>query len=66
MITEAKTTGTYTNPFTGQTYDTVQIVTVQDILDKRQRFAMPTAMDVVKTAARAKRSDGEEQALGLD
>lgn len=53
MRTEAKKAGVYTHPFTGATYDRVQIVTVQEILEQRRRLDMPLNAEVLKAAVAA-------------
>jgi site-specific DNA-methyltransferase (adenine-specific) len=66
MIEEAKTKGTYTNKLTGATYDTIQIVTIQDIIENGKRMTLPTALDVVKKAQSRAKLEVNVNDLGLD
>lgn len=50
MIQEAKSAGVYKNPFmAGQTFDKLQIVTIQDMLEGK-RLALPLTHEVLKKA----------------
>jgi len=51
MKLEAKSAGIYHFPLYSKDYDKVQIVTIQDMLEKDKYLDVPLAMDVLKTAA---------------
>lgn len=50
MIAEAKAAGTYRHEVMGRTYDTIQIVTIREIIEKKRRLDMPMSWEVVKKA----------------
>jgi hypothetical protein len=57
MIHEAKTKGGYEHPLMGRIYDTIQIVTVQDIIERNKRLDMPLSLEVLKSASRTAQDD---------
>lgn len=61
MMQEAKQAGTYTNPIMGQTYDKIQIVTVEEIL-QGSRLRLPMTLEVLKKAT----SQSETENLSMD
>lgn len=52
MIKEAKKCGLYRHEVMGKDYPCIQIVTVQDILEKKERLNIPLSLEVLKTAER--------------
>jgi hypothetical protein len=50
MRSAAKATGSYTHPFTGKTYDCVQIVTIREIIEGGKRLDLPLILDALKVA----------------
>jgi DNA modification methylase len=50
MRTEAKRAGLYKHPFTGMTYDRVQIVTIREMLEQHKRLELPLSAETLKTA----------------
>ncbi len=56
MIREAKAAGTYYHDMMDRSYDKIQIVTVQDILESHKRLELPMSLEVLR-AAQAARDD---------
>jgi DNA modification methylase len=52
MQDEAKGAGTYYHHQMGRSYDRIQIVTVQEIVEKGQRLDIPMSLEVLKAAQR--------------
>jgi len=50
MREEAVSAGVYHHPMMGRDYDRISIVTVEELIENRKRFEMPTGIDVVKKA----------------
>jgi DNA methylase/restriction endonuclease len=50
MRTEAKASGFYTHQLTDRRYNRIQIVTVQDMLERNKRVNLPLNLDVLKAA----------------
>ncbi len=50
MIEEAVSAGVYHHPLMGRDYSRINIVTIEEIINQRKRFEMPTGIDVVKKA----------------
>lgn len=50
MKAEAKAAGTYHHAVMGRTYDVIQIVTIQEIIEDKRRLDMPMSWEVVKKA----------------
>jgi site-specific DNA-methyltransferase (adenine-specific) len=50
MTKEAKSCGLYDHKIMGKSYPVIQIVTVQDILEKGKRLEMPLSLEVLKSA----------------
>ncbi|MEZ4524369.1 MAG: DNA methyltransferase [Desulfobacterales bacterium] len=59
MREEAVTAGVYHHPMMNRDYDRISIVTVEELIEDRKRFEMPTGIDVVK---KAPKKSGEQQA----
>ncbi len=51
MLEEARVAGTHRNSLTGQEFDKLQIITIQQMLDG-ERLKLPLGLDVVKSAVR--------------
>jgi hypothetical protein len=51
MKKEAAGVGLYTHELTGKTYNRIQIVTVQAIIEGEKRLEMPLSLEVLKMAA---------------
>ncbi|MBI4739007.1 restriction endonuclease [Candidatus Woesearchaeota archaeon] len=62
MAKEAKSCGLYQHEVMGRSYPVIQIVTVQDILEKGKRLEMPLSMEVLKSAE-TKRDDSQQLEL---
>lgn len=63
MIAEAKKAGRYTDAFTGQNMDRVEIVTIREILEDKRRLTLPLTAEVLRTAQPA--IDGQQTEFGL-
>ena len=61
MLEEAHGSGRWTHAFFGRTYDRVQIVTIQEMLEGGKRLDLPLSIEVVKSAQKA--PEGEQQTL---
>jgi site-specific DNA-methyltransferase (adenine-specific) len=59
MLAEASAAGTYQNELTGQTYDKLQIVTIQEVIDGK-RLSLPLALEVLKSAERKKNNNNQK------
>jgi hypothetical protein len=55
MQKEAKATGLYTHPLMQKNYERIQIVTIQEMLEKGSRLEIPLAHEVSKKADAAKK-----------
>ena len=53
MIAEAKVAGHYHHALMDRNYDTIQIVTVQEIIEQGRRLDIPLSQEVLKSAKRA-------------
>jgi len=51
MVKEAKAAGQYKHELMGRTYDTIQIVTIEEVLDGK-RLDIPMSLEVLKAAQR--------------
>jgi DNA modification methylase len=51
MVKEAKAAGQYKHELMGRSYDTIQIVTIEDVLDGK-RLDIPMSLEVLKAAQR--------------
>ncbi len=51
MTDEARAAGIYDHKLMGRTYPRVQIVTIEDIVDKHKRMEIPMSLEVLKAAA---------------
>lgn len=65
MRAEAKAGGHYTNAFTGQKVDRVQIVTIRQILEDNRRLNLPLTAEVLATAPKAQEA-AEQSEFKLD
>lgn len=63
MIKEAKTVGLYHHDLMGRDYDAIEIVTIQDILEKHKILDIPMSLEVLATAQRAADSRQIKMAL---
>lgn len=52
MLAEAKAVPSYHHPLMERTYDAIQIVTIQDIIEQGRRLDMPLALEVLRSAER--------------
>lgn len=52
MIEEAKAAGQYHHEQMGRSYDRIQIVTIQEILERDKRLDVPMSLEVLKNAQR--------------
>lgn len=50
MKDEAINSGFYHHPIMGRDYERIQIVTVQDLIEKKKRLELPLSFDVIKSA----------------
>jgi site-specific DNA-methyltransferase (adenine-specific) len=50
MKTEAKAVGVYNHELMGRSYDVIQIVTVEEIVEQNKRLQIPMSLEVVKKA----------------
>ncbi|KJU85898.1 DNA methylase N-4/N-6 domain protein [Candidatus Magnetobacterium bavaricum] len=50
MVKEAKAAGHYKHEGMGRSYDTISIVTIQDILEANKRLEIPLSLEVLKSA----------------
>lgn len=64
MRGEAKGAGFYTHSLTGRRIDKIQIVTIQDMLEKGRRMDLPLTLEVLNTAER-KQPGTEQGSLNL-
>jgi hypothetical protein len=46
MQDEANAAGTYEHNLTGRNYPRIQIVTIQEMVERHKRLEMPTAIEV--------------------
>jgi site-specific DNA-methyltransferase (adenine-specific) len=51
MRDEAKAAGLYKNSFMSATYDRVQIVTIQEILEQAKRLSMPLIPEILPSSS---------------
>ena len=52
MRLEAKTAGPYVHPMTGRTFDKIEIVTVQEMLERGRRIELPLNLEVLRAFQR--------------
>jgi hypothetical protein len=62
MLREAKGVGQYNHEDMGRSYDTISIVTVQQIVENGARLEIPMSLEVLSAAKRA----AEDKQLGLN
>jgi DNA modification methylase len=53
MIKDANAAGTYHHEMMGRSYDKIQIVTVEEIIEQDKRLNIPTSLEVLKAAQSA-------------
>jgi site-specific DNA-methyltransferase (adenine-specific) len=63
MHQEAKAAGKYQHPSMGKSYDKIQVVTVQEILEQGKRLEIPLSREVLKRAQRE--AEGAQMNFGL-
>lgn len=52
MAAEAKAAGRYHHEIMDRSYDTIEIVTIQDIIDRKKELSIPLNFEVIKSAQR--------------
>jgi len=65
MLAEAKAAGIYKNQFMSEPVDTIQIVTVQEIIEQRKRLDIRLSSEVLKSAE-YKRKVGKQETINFD
>jgi len=65
MRDEAKGVGSYYHDLMQRSYDKIQIVTVQDIIERGAHLEMPMSLEVLKKA-QAVKQDGQLQLTGVE
>lgn len=65
MVAEAKGAGFYHHDLMDRDYDSIQIVTVQDIIENNKRLDIPMSYDLLKEA-KLKASNGQLSLMGDD
>ncbi|WP_322744741.1 restriction endonuclease [Cuspidothrix issatschenkoi] len=66
MLKTAKSAGFYQNKLMTHSCDKIQIVTVQDIIENKQRFTMTLAFEVLKSAEKHKEVKVNQIEMDLD
>jgi DNA modification methylase len=65
MITTAKKAGFYQNQYFSQTYDKIQIVTIKDIIENKQRLNVKLGLEVLKSAEKITEIKANQTELNL-
>lgn len=65
MIKTAKSAGIYKNKYFSQSYDKIQIITIQDIIENQQRLNIRLGFEVLKSAEKHKETKINQISLNL-
>lgn len=65
MVQTAKSAGIYQNSYMGQSVDKIQIITIQEILERKKRLEIMLTRDVVKSAQKQIESQGVQLPLSI-
>jgi DNA modification methylase len=65
MITTAKKAGVYQNKYFSQSYDKIQIITIEDLIENQQRLNIRLGLEVLKSAEKVQDIQATQTKLNL-